>query len=284
MSGHFLNSYPLTLRGEVELFEVKEAARDFTRAQLRETLGASVWLGRSDAYCYVDPGPAAPRGQIVTRSLTPTDPISRWAMREALAFHCHDLGYEAWFGRAGELHLMGPIPPATEDRFRIEHGLVMRLSHEDFIEADAILTARPRTRWICTGTLAELEIASRAVGRRAIRLGGNGPRTGVVASVSEGRVTLRSGGFETEVDADKYTISANASLIAQWRGTAVLRRVRFTAGDLTANGKKNRHAVEDRFKLLGDSIRKLGPKFSTKGGGEIEIGARPVSIRMEGGR
>jgi hypothetical protein len=105
-----------------------------------------------------------------------------------------------------------------------------------------------------------------------------------VATVSGDRLTLLAGRQEHDVEASAYTISVNASLVVEWRGAAVLRRLRATTGDLTASGKKNRHAVEDRFKLLGDSIRKLGGEIAVVGGGKIAIGSRAVSIRMEESR
>lgn len=52
VSGLFLNSYPLTFRGEVELFEMPGAGREYARDELRDLAGVSVWMGQTDAFAY----------------------------------------------------------------------------------------------------------------------------------------------------------------------------------------------------------------------------------------
>lgn len=281
MAGLFLNSYPLTLRGEVDLFEMPGARRAYTRDELRAVAGVSVWMGQTDAFAYDEPAAAAPEAHVCVKALTPPDTLSLWAVREGIVAHCHALGYDAWFGRGGEIHVIGPIASATEDRFRIEHGINMRVSREEYVDSDAILTVRHRGRWVCADSLANPEVAARAVGRRAVRLAGDGPHRGIVRGVGGDQAALEIGADEITVAAADYTVSVNSAFIAAWRGGAVLRQVRVTTGDLTMGGKRNRHGVEDRFKLVGDAVRTLGPTISLPGGGEIEIGRMPLAIRVE---
>jgi hypothetical protein len=281
VAGLFLNSYPLTLRGEVELFEMRGATRTHTRDELRAVAGVSVWMGQTDAFAYDEPAAAAPEAQVCAKALTPPDTLWLWAVREGIVAHCHSLGYDAWFGRGGEIHLIGPIESAMEDRFRIEHGINMRVSREEYVVADAFLTVRHRAHWLCADSLADPEVAARAVGRRAVRLASDGPHRGFVRSVGGDQAVLEVGADEITVSAADYTVSVNSAFIAAWRGSAVLRQVRVNTGDLTKGGKRNRHGVEDRFKLVGDAVRALGPMISLAGGGEIEIGRMPLAIRME---
>jgi hypothetical protein len=49
---------------------------------------------------------------------------------------------------------------------------------------------------------------------------------------------------------------------------------------LTVSGKRNQHGVEDRFKLVGDAVRRLGSEIAA-GEGRIAIAARPVQVRVE---
>jgi hypothetical protein len=184
-----------------------------------------------------------------------------------------------WQG--GEIHLVGPIESAAEDRFRIEHGISMRVSCEEYVDADAILTVRHRAHWLCADSLAVPDVRARAVGRRAVRLAGDGPHRGWVRSVVGDQAVLEVGDDDITVAAADYTVSVNSAFVAAWRGSAVLRRVRVNTGDLTTTGKRNRHAVEDRFKLVGDAVRKLGSVIQLSGGAKIEIARLPVAVRLE---
>ena len=281
VAGLYINSYPLTLIGNAELFEMGGAGARYTRDELRDLAGVSVWVGQSDAFAYEQPAPEAPRSRVIVKPLVPPDAVLLWAVREAIVAHCVAIGYDASFGRRGEVHVIGPIEPSVEDRFRIEHVIVVRVSREDYVDADALLTVRHRARWLCADSLAERDVSRWAVGRRAIRLTGDGPRGGIVREVSGSRVVLEHGCTEIEVPAAEYTISVNSSVIASWRGSAVLRRVRVTTGDLTHGGQRNRHGVEDRFKLIGDAVRRLGSVVSVTGGGQVEIAELPVAVRLE---
>lgn len=258
---------------------MRGAASTHSRTELRARAGVSVWMGQRDAFAYREP--AAPASSLISKALASADKIALFAVREAIVEHCRSLGFEAWIARAGELHVIGPIPSAVEDRFRIEHGINLRVSREKYVASDAILTVRHRTHWRCADSLAHSEVAAHALGRRAVRVAGDGPLRGVVRRIQGDQAVLEAADQEIAVPASDYTMPVNSVLVASWRGAEVLRRMRVTTGDLTATGKRNRHGVQDRFKLAGDAIRKLGSSISMPGGGEIEIAAQPVAIRME---
>lgn len=281
MAGLYLNSYGLTLAGEVRLFCMSDAGASYRRSELRDLAGVSVWLDHNDALAYEPPGGDAPAAEVITRPLTPPDTVALWAAREALIAHCSEQGYDARFGWGGELQIAGLIAPADEDRFRIEHVVWIRIADEEYVDAGALLTARHRARWSYRGSLADPEAQHWAPGRRALRLRGDGPATGRIAAVTGGRLTLLAGEDELELAAGDYTMTVDSRVIAAWGGAGVLRRVRTTTGDLTVTGKRNQHAVEDRFKLVGDAIRQLGSTVPVVGGGELTISKRPLGIRLE---
>jgi len=275
----YLNSFPLACEGTVSLFRLAGRRGQLRRRDLQDELGVAVRVARDDAYTYTRP--AAGDVEPVDRRLTPVDDLGLFAIREALVAHCQQLGFDASIGRAGELRVVGVIAAAVQDRFRIEHVLHLRIGQEDYVDADAVLTARHRTAWRCAEPLADREVAAHALGEPAVRLQGEGPRRARVVRVSGRTAVLRSGADDVEVPAADYTLAANAALIARWRGSAVLRQVRVTAGDLTVNGRRNQHGIEDRFKLVGDAVRRLGGQFAIGDRGTVKIAARPVQIRLE---
>jgi hypothetical protein len=279
VAGLYLNSYPLTCSGDVRVFEMVGIAAERTRREVRDIAGVPVWVERDSAFSYDNPG--VPGAVKASRSLARPTGLSMFVMREAILAHCRSLDFDAWIGRAGELHVSGVTPPAREDRFQIEHTLQLRVGTEEYIDADAVLTARHRTRWRCTDSLSTPELAARASGSPAIRLRGDGPRRGQVTSIQGQTATLRVGAEAVDVVADDYTLTANAALVAGWRGSSVLRKLRVTAGELTISGKRNQHGVEDRFKLVGDAVRRLGGRIAVEEGGLIEIGRTPIQIRLE---
>lgn len=282
MAALYLNSYALTLNGDVSLFQMRNAAVDRTRAELRRLTGADVFVEDEHAYAYREP--ANVETEIITEPLIPPDSLRLWAAREALVEHCQGLGAEAWFGFGGELHVLGLTPPAIEDRFRIDHVLVLRVSREAYVDAHALLTARHRTQWRTVDPISVADVRARAGGRTAVRMRGDGPRRGRILRVDSTRMALALGDDEIEVSADDYQLAVTGSMVAEWRGVPVLRRLRVTTGELTVSGQRNRHGVEDRFKLVGDAVRRLGNIIAVRGGGEVAVDRLPIAIRLEDAR
>lgn len=280
MTALYLNSYPLALTGEVALFQMRDAAVDRDRDELRELTGVQVFVEEDHAYSYAEP--AGVEWEAIKEQLQPLDRLRFWALREALMGHCHAQGLDAWFRFGGELHVVGLTPSVVEDRFRVEHVLQLRVSREQYIDADALLTARHKTQWQTSDPISHPDIGQRAVGHPAVRLSGDGPRRGWVQQVDGDQLALSAGADTVHVAARDYALSANASLVANWRGLTVLRQLRVTTGELTVSGKRNQHGIADRFKLIGDAVRKLGATITANGGAEIEIGRHPVAIRLEG--
>jgi hypothetical protein len=278
MRGLYLNSYPLTCEGTVSLFKLPGAAASRRRDEIQRAVGVNVWVEGDDAYAYQEPCQQAAE---VSRSLEQTDNLALFILREILVDHCRSLGFDSWVARAGELRVVGVIPHMTEDRFRVEHVLNLRVSAEEYIRSGPLLTARHRTSWQCSDPLSDPDIAALAPRQRAVRLGGEGPPRGRVVRVAGSSVFLRVGSEEVEVAAKDYTLTANAAFVSRWRGSAVLRKVRMSSGELTISGKRNQHGIEDRFKLAARAVRQLGGEIALVGGGRVEIAKAPVQIRLE---
>jgi ribulose 1,5-bisphosphate carboxylase large subunit-like protein len=92
---------------------------------------------------------------------------------------------------------------------------------------------------------------------------------------------LQRGKDEIVVEAAGYQLSVNSSLVAGWRGGTVLRDMRVAAGEFTVTGKRNQHAVADRFRRVGNSVRALGDTVTLNGGGKVTIERQPLAIRLE---
>lgn len=279
MAGVFLNAFSLVPNGSVALFEMRGALAERRRDELRDVVGVSVWADGRDAVSYEQPHDFEAEERV--EALNPASGLTLFVLREAIVHHARTLGFDSWVGRAGELQITGLPTPAVEDRFRLEQGLALRVSPEEFVEAPVVLTARHRTLWRSAEPLTDAEVAARAPGQSAVRLRGGGPRRGRVDRVEGEVATLLYRNKPVQVAAADYTLAVNAALVARWRGPRVLQTLRVTAGEMTVTGRRNQHAVADRFKLAGDAVRLLGGTVPVAGGGEITISNRPIQVRLE---
>jgi len=279
VAGLFLNTYPLVPSGRVALFEMPGALTERSRDELRDIVGVSIWADRDDALSYQPPQKMESSERL--EEFTPVEGLTLFVIREAIVEHARTLGFDSWVGRASEIQITGLPNPAIEDCFRIEQGLALRVSREAYIEAPVVLTARHRSLWRSADSLASPEVAVHAVGEPAVRLQGDGPRRGRVERVAGAVATLLVRQEQVEVPSTDYTLAVNAALVARWRGSRVLHRLRVTAGEMSVTGRRNQHAVADRFKLAGDAVRRLGGVVPVAGGGEITISNRPVELRLE---
>jgi hypothetical protein len=279
VAGFYLNAFSLVPNGSVTLFEMRGALLEQRRDQLRDVVGVSVWADGRDALSYEEPRDFDAEERVV--DLDPVTGLTQFVCREAIVHHARTLGFDAWVGRAGELQIVGLPNPAVEDRFRLEQGLALRVSPEKFIDAPVVLTARHRTLWRSAEPLTDEEVAAHAPGQSAVRLRGTGPRRGRVEQVEGEVATLLYRDETVEVAAADYALAVNAAMVARWRGSRVLQNLRVTAGEMTVTGRRNQHAVADRFKLAGDGVRRLGETIPVTGGGELTISSRPIQVRVE---
>jgi hypothetical protein len=277
--GLCLNSYLLALEGEIDVFRIPDAARLWTRDDVRLRLGANVFVQRADAYTY-----GQPHGEAQTCSipLSSPDALALFALREALLEHCVRRGAtEAWAGKAAELHAKGFLPPIDVNILRLESVTGLRLSAEEFVPEGLLLTVRHRRAWRTAGTLADPDLASRARGVSAVRIAGDGPARARVEDVANGIARLRTRDTVVEAAASHYALAATTALVAAWRGSAALREVRLAAGDVMQNGRANPAAVRDRFKAADAAKEMLGDTVPIRGDGEVRLPPQPVTVRLE---
>jgi hypothetical protein len=76
-------------------------------------------------------------------------------VREALVSAAEDAGREAWFGRGGEISVLGLVRSQQADRFELQPQLTLRFVQEDYLDAPAALLVCATTRWRCSGSLAD---------------------------------------------------------------------------------------------------------------------------------
>jgi hypothetical protein len=275
--GLYLNSYAVSCEGAARLHHLTGTVDTNLRA-LRRDLGVSLWGEDDSVYAYADPGVAC---EDVTEVLRPLRRLGLFALREALVAHAGEFGFDAWIGRGQEIQIRGMTEAAVEDRFRIEPVLHLRLGREAHIEADAVITARHRNLWRCADALSEPDVAVRAVGHPAVRLRGTGPRRGRVKAVAGDELVLDLREGPTSVAADDYTLAVNSAFIAAWRGSDVLHQVRLSAGEITHSGQRNRYGVQERFRMAGGALRRLGGEIPVRGGAVMRIPERAVQVRLE---
>jgi hypothetical protein len=277
--GLYINSYLLATSGTIDLFEIPDAARTATRDALRQQLGVNVFVLRDDAFTYAKP-PVDGRHRAVR--LSPPRGLGLFAVREALLEHCIRQGAsEAWPGRAGELYAKNLLDPISVDRFQLDSETGLRLSEEEFLADGILLTVRHRRSWRTVASLADPEVAVRALGLGAVRIGGDGPARGRIEKLAAGNVKLMARGIPYEAHASSYALAATTALVASWRGTDVLRAVRVAAGDVMQNGRANPAAIRDRFLAAGKARKMLGESLPIAGTGSISIPSQAVEVRLE---
>lgn len=280
MAALFLNAYPVTFDGAISLWR---GARheDEDKRELERELGMPVWVEREAVW-------SAGRPDGRDAKLESLDPsrsrdLTLFAAREALISHAQGAGRDAWGGRAGEMGFVGLLAAHETDEFVLEPQLVARFAQEAYVEADAVIVVRARTRWRSSRTLAEQDLQRFAQGERAVRVDGDGPRRGLVESVNRDELVLRVGAATEVVAPQDYALVAGPRMVVAWRGASVLRELQVASGVLTVSNRRNQYAVKDRFQTAGRMLRALGWPVALMGEGQMQLGS-PVAVRLEGGR
>lgn len=273
----YVNAYPLTFEGDVVLWRIDRDEHDDKRA-LERQLGVALWGERQAFWAASEP---AGRGA-ASQSFAASRPrgLVLFAAREALVEHALAQGRDGWFGRAGEMSFLGLLAPQELDRFVLEPQLVARLVQEPYLDADAAVVVRARTRWRSRGRLDDAQVAAVAPGEPAVRLSGDGPRRGVVVSVGNDEFVLRAGPEEHSALPADYALVTGSRLVVAWRGQQVFRELQVASGVLTVSNKRNRYAVKDRFEMAGRMLRALGWPVALPGTARMHLGS-PIGVELE---
>jgi hypothetical protein len=273
VSGLFVNAYPVSFQRDVALWRMARREGDDKRI-LEQELGMSLWADQDAFWSARKP---EGRGEATLESFVASPPSGRtlFAARDALVAHAHEVG------RAGEMSFMGLLEVQESDRFLLEPQLVVRLVQEPYIDDDAAVVVRAKTRWRSAQDLSVAEVARVAVGERAVRLAGQGPRRGYVESLGQGGLHLRVGTATEVVAAEDYALVTGSRLVVAWRGQRALRDLQVASGVLTVSNRRNRYAVKHRFQTAGRMLRALGWPVPLPGGGCMELGKSPLSVQIE---
>lgn len=281
MTGLFLNAYPVALGGRLTLWRFR-AERGETKRQLRERHGVPLWV--NDGRCWACEPPAGVDVEQVQIAAGPADPLRLFAAREALLTHANGEGRQGWASK-GEVSCVGLRSPVAVDRFLVEHVLVMRLSTEEYAGSEPVLVVRRRTRWKYDGDLTDPALRNVAVGARAVRLRGDGPPGGRIATPGgdDRGAVLRVGADLVTVEARDYTVVADSSLVLRLAGGDSLVALQVASGSLTRQRRRNRYAVRHRFEAAGQMTREFGTRIPLPGGdGHLEVARIPVGVEVGG--
>lgn len=274
VAGLFLNAYALDFDGDVEMWRLSRTD-DAGKRDLEDHLGVALWAERDAFWAARRP---TTQGKRVTMPIREPRGRVLFAVRESLVSDAEDAGCEAWFGRGGEISVLGLVSSQQADRFELQPQLTLRFVQEDYLDAPAALLVRAKTRWRCSGSLADSDLHAIAPGERATRLSGLGPRMGIVEAVGPSGLRLRAGSATVEVASEDYALVAGSRLVSAWRGSAVLRDLQVASGVLTQSGKRNRYAVHERFRMAGQMVRALRWPLELPGGGTVTLGD-PARVR-----
>jgi hypothetical protein len=206
-----------------------------------------------------------------------------WDLRSAFATTAIRRGFDAWFGFGGEIAVVG-FPDALEvDGIRVRPRLRVRME-EDGSDLPLIrLVGRRDTRWLVRGSLADAPAPARAEGERAVRVAGDGPRTGEIVRLRPDVATIRAGANEFDVSPGDYALAAPYGYVLRNHGSETLRRLQIASGSLTSSGQRNRYAVKDRFVGLAACFDALGWAFELPNEGRAVISSEWTEIRVQEG-
>ena len=245
-----LNRFDVRCPGVHKLTRLARPESKDARRALESRLGQAIFVTDDFAYTVGEIAEGSP----VELGCDFDRLVHQFDLREALALQARERGFGAWFGRGGELHVVGLPGGRTIDGIVVQRRLRLRLTAE---EDQTSLTGRHGTRWI-TAALSDPTVRSRAVGETAVCLSDGHPRRGEVVRSDGSATILRVGSDEIEVASSDYVISASAAYVRRHHGPQTLQNLQIASGSMTTRGQRNRYAVKDRFAALLEDMDALG--------------------------
>jgi hypothetical protein len=272
-----LNAYGATVAGQMELHRVRGG--DVDRRELSRRVGVA--LRDADGFRYAARPFSHRDAEVSWVEAKPLDDLRLFALRETLLLACEGRGLDAW-PQKGEINCAGLLPARQAGAFTAQPVLRLRLSVEDYVNADLVVSAQARLHWRTTATLADAGVARWARGERAVRVAGDGPRRAEVVAATSAELLLRRGEDELRANPHHYALAVNTGLAARMAGRASVQEMQLTSGQLTRAGRKNLHAVKHRFGRVAELLDRLGRQFTLPGGeGVMRIDPTPIGIEVE---
>lgn len=270
-----LNMLELQCPGVHELTRLPRPESREARGDLQRELGRALYVTKDYAYAAGEIDAAGATAVSVACDFDRQ--LHLFDLKERLAWHARDLGFDAWFGRGGELQVAGLPGGSTVDSLMIERRLRLRIV-EDAQQRTA-LVARHGTRW--SVDLTDVAAVEKARDERVRRRGQGTPRSGRIVRVAGEELTINVDGEEISVTRADYNLTVNSAYVRRHYGSEILQRVQMAAGSLTATRQRNRYAVKDRFLAMGESLAALGWSFDVGGGRLATISPTLAEVRVQ---
>jgi hypothetical protein len=282
LPGLYVNAHALLDRGPFYLWRPTDPrARSGQRRELSARLGVPVFVDQGQAWCLRRPGADAGARREEYR---PADrpALHRAAVREGLRELALSRGFEAWFGFGGEVHC-APVdePPVVDGPVRIEPVLKLRVVGLGEQRAPA-LVSRYDSPWRFSSPLSDPVLRGVAVGQRAVRVGGDGPRSGRVDGFDGESVLLRAGGMATEWPSAAYALTATPALVHEIVPNAIdtIGALYAASRSLLRDGRPDQYAVQERQQRAALLLARLGDVIGMPAGGSVEIEPTPVQVKV----
>jgi hypothetical protein len=278
--GLLLNSFPLRCPGVHHVTRLRRPESREARRELEGQLGASLFVTEKCAYAAGELD--VPDTRVVELACDAEPGLHLFDLRAAVAAQAIRHGFPTWFGRGGEMHVIGLPGEQRIGAIVVQRRLRLRVLEEGWEKPETRVVGRHGTRWLVAGTLADAEVGKLAVGESAERLAGRGPSRGEIVSLDGDEVVLRNHGRDERFPAGDYGLRANSGFVRRHHGAGALRALQVASGSLTQSGQKNQYAVKDRFAALIDDLEAIGLEIEMPGGRTAVIEPSWVEVRIQG--
>lgn len=277
--GLALNSFRLVCPGAHTLLQVARPASREARLELQEQTGCYLFTKGDYAYAFAEA--SIPDATVVEVGCGFDPALHLFDLRNVIEAHASRRGLDARFYQGGEIWITGFIGETRVDGIRLQRRLRLRATEDGYPDPETRIVVRHDSRWLVEGSLARGELKDRAIGERAERLFGNGPRGGQVVSITDESAVLRTGGNQVTVPASEYTLTVRASYVRRYHRPDTLTRLQVLSGSLTQTGRRNRYAVKDRFQALLESMDQFGWTMDMPGGRQAQIEQEWTEVRIQ---
>jgi hypothetical protein len=278
--GLYVNAHELIDHGPFHVWRAAATPQDrVSRRRLAARSGVPVFVEGGEAWYLREPVEAAPREPYL-----PADRpgLHRAAIREGLRETALESGFEAWFGFRGEVHCAPVGEPLVEDG-PVRVDPVLRLKVVGVGEpGQSALVVRFDAPWRFSTPVGDPAMREVAVGERALRIGGDGPRSGRVEGFDGDRVVLRAGGVTVSAAADAYALAADPPVVQRMvpDATRLVATLEAASRSLLPDGRPNQYALQERQQRASHLLARMRPMIAMPGGGSVEIEPAPLQVKV----
>ena len=280
LPGLYVNAHELVDHGPFHVWRSAAPQRDrVSRRRLAAHSGVPVFVEGGGAWYLREPAAPAPREPYL-----PADrpALHRAAIREGLRETACESGFEAWFGFGGEVHCAPADEPLVEDG-PVRVDALLRLKVVGIGEpGQSALVVRFDAPWRFSATLGDPAMRDVAAGERAVRIAGEGPRSGRVEGFDGDHVVLRAGRATVTRPAAEYALAADPPLVQRVVPDAarLLSALEAASRSLLPDGRPNQYVVQERQQRAARLLARLPQAIGMPGGGSVEIEPAPLQVKV----